>query len=35
MSSVFGNLEPNIDLEDKAIAEVGIEILREVKGRII
>ena len=35
ISSVFSNLEPDIDFKDKAIVEVGIKILREAKGRII
>ena len=35
ISSIFGNLELDIDLEDEAIIEVGIKILREAKGRII
>jgi hypothetical protein len=35
MSSVFGDPEPDMDLEDKATVEAGIEMLREVKGRII
>ena len=34
MSSAFGDPELDIDLEDEATAEAGIEILREAKGRI-
>jgi hypothetical protein len=35
ISSVLGDLEPDMDLEDEAIAEAGIETLREAKGRLI
>jgi len=35
VSSTFSNLELDIDLEDEIIVEVGIKILREVKGKIM
>ncbi|KAH8787712.1 hypothetical protein BGZ57DRAFT_124751 [Hyaloscypha finlandica] len=34
MSSAFGDPEPDMDLEDEATGEAGIEMLREAKGRI-